>query len=66
MNRDYYAHWLIGLLCAVVWFWGDRAGLPPAAISLAGSIVPGLLGHAVAWTPSPQPGPPANPPAPPP
>jgi hypothetical protein len=49
MSPDYYAHWIIGLLCTVVWFWGARAGLPPEAISLCATVVPGLIGHAVAY-----------------
>lgn len=52
MSKDYLTHWVIGLICTTVWFWGDRAGIPPAAVSLAGTIVPGLLGHAIAYTPS--------------
>ncbi len=50
MTREYATHWALGLLCALIWFWGDRAGIPSAAVALAGSIVPGLLGHALAYT----------------
>ena len=53
MNRDYLGHWVIGILCAIIWFWGDKAGIPPAAVTLAATIVPALLGHALAFTPAP-------------
>lgn len=51
MSKDYVTHWVLGVLCSVIWFWGDRAGLPAAAVQLAATIVPVLLGHAVAFTP---------------
>jgi hypothetical protein len=51
MNKDYLVHWVLGVLCAAVWFWGDKLGVPPAAVTLASTIVPTLLGHAVAYTP---------------
>lgn len=47
MSRDYVAHWVIGIICALVWFWGAQVGIPASAISLAAWIVPGLLAHAV-------------------
>ncbi len=43
-------HWIIGILCTIIWFWGDRVGVPSTAVQLAASIVPGLLGHALATT----------------
>ena len=48
MNKEYLTHWIIGLVATVVWFWGDRAGIPPAAISLAATIVPTTVVHAMA------------------
>lgn len=39
--------WAIGLLCTLVWFWGDKAGIPPSAINLAAWVVPGLLAYAL-------------------
>lgn len=62
MSRDYLAHWVIGIISALVWFWGDRAGIPAAAVSLAATIVPALLGHAIAYTPA-SPADPVSPPA---
>lgn len=50
MNRDYLAHWVIGIICTLVWFWGDLVNIPAAAITLAASIVPGLLGHALGYS----------------
>ena len=55
MSKDYLVHWVIGLLCAVIWFWGDKAGIPKEAVSLASTVVPALLGHAVAFTPDASP-----------
>ncbi len=52
MNKAYIGHWVIGVLCAVIWFWGDKLGIPTAAITLCSSIVPGLLGHALAYSPA--------------
>lgn len=52
MNKDYATHWVIGLLATVVWFWGDKAGVPPTAITLAASLVPAAIAHALAYTPS--------------
>lgn len=49
MSSDYLTHWLLGFLCSVIWFWGDKLGIPAAAVQLAGSVVPALLGHAVAY-----------------
>ena len=51
MNKDYLTHWVIGVSCAAAWFWGDKVGIPPAATSLAASIVPAVLAHALAYTP---------------
>ena len=47
MNQEYITHWIIGIICALVWFWGAQVGIPASAISLAAWIVPGLLAHAV-------------------
>jgi hypothetical protein len=47
MNKDYITHWIVGIICALVWFWGAQVGIPASAISLAAWIVPGLLAHAV-------------------
>ena len=47
MSKDYYVHWLLGFLLAIIWFWGDKIGIPPAAIQLASVTVPVLLGHAL-------------------
>lgn len=52
MSKGYVGHWVIGVLCAVIWFWGDKMGIPDAAITLCSSIVPGLLGHALAYSPA--------------
>ena len=51
MNKQYIGHWVIGALCVVIWFWGDYLKIPAAAVQLSASIVPGLLGHALAYTP---------------
>ena len=50
MSKDYIAHWIIGIICTLVWFWGDLVNIPAAAITLAASIVPGLLGHALGYS----------------
>ena len=47
MTRDYVGHWIIGITCALVWFWGAKVDIPPSAINLAAWIVPGLLAHAI-------------------
>lgn len=47
MSKDYLTHWILGVICTLVWFWGDRAGIPPAAVTLASVTVPGLLAHAL-------------------
>ena len=47
MSRDYVTHWIIGILCALIWFWGDRVGIPPGAIALAASVVPAALADAM-------------------
>jgi len=47
MSRDYITHWIIGVLCALIWFWGDRVGIPPGAIALAASVVPAALADAM-------------------
>jgi hypothetical protein len=51
MNKDYLVHWLLGVLCSAIWFWGDRMGIPSAAVTLASSVVPGILAHALAYVP---------------
>jgi len=53
MNRDYYTHWLIGMAATVVWLWGDKLGITPDAIMYAKSVVPLVVGHALAYTPTP-------------
>ena len=50
MTRDYIGHWIIGITCALVWFWGAKVDIPPSAINLAAWIVPGLLAHAIGRT----------------
>ena len=47
--KDYISHWVLGVICTVVWFWGDKAGIPSQAQLLAASIVPGLLAHALGY-----------------
>jgi hypothetical protein len=47
MNKDYIVHWILGLLCACIWFWGDRLGIPAGGIALAASVVPGALADAM-------------------
>jgi hypothetical protein len=59
MNKDYTVHWLLGILCSIIWFWGDRAGIPVAAVTLAASVVPGILAHALAYVPDAAPEAPA-------
>ncbi len=49
-DRDYIAHWIIGIICTLIWFWGSLVGIPQAAVTLAASIVPGLLGHALGYS----------------
>ena len=51
MNKQYATHWFIGIICAIIWFWGDYLKIPAAAVQLCASIVPGLLGHALAYSP---------------
>ena len=51
MNKNYTTHWIIGTICFVIWAWGDYLKIPAAAVQLCASIVPGLLGHALAYTP---------------
>lgn len=47
MSKEYVTHWILGVTCAVIWFWGDRLSIPKDAQVLAASIVPGLLGSAL-------------------
>ena len=47
MNKEYITHWILGTVCALIWFWGDRAKIPKDAQLLAASVVPGLLGNAL-------------------
>ncbi len=64
MNRDYVVHWIIGLLATATWFWGEKAGIPAGGIQLAASIVPGILAHALNYSPNQQAAPaPASSPA---
>ena len=51
MNKQYITHWIIGTVCFVIWAWGSYLRIPPEAVQLAASIVPGLLGHALAYSP---------------
>jgi hypothetical protein len=51
MSRDYWVHWILGIVCGIVWAYGDKAGLPPAMVQLAASVVPGVLAHALNYTP---------------
>ena len=51
MINDYLVHWILGIVLTVVWFFGDKLGIPADAITLAKATVPGLLGHALAFTP---------------
>ena len=43
MNKDYAIHWLFGILCSIIWFWGEKVGIQQADITLAASVVPGIL-----------------------
>ena len=54
MNTTTITRWAIGVTATAIWFWGDRAGIPSAAIALSASIVPGLIGHALASGPVPN------------
>lgn len=51
--KDYATHWILGLICTLVWFWGDRVGIPKDAQTLAASVVPGLLAHALGKSSAP-------------
>ena len=51
MTKEYIGHWVLGVLCFIIWCWGPYLRIPPAAILLCASIVPGLLGHALAYKP---------------
>lgn len=51
MDRAYLVHWVVGVVAAVVWFWGDRMGIPAAAVTLASTLVPTIIGHALGYTP---------------
>lgn len=48
MNVDIVSRWAIGIIAGVIWCFGAKAGLPDAVISLAATIVPGLVGHTLA------------------
>ena len=51
MNKEYTTHYVIGAICVIVWWYGEYLKIPASAVQLAASIVPGLLGHALAYTP---------------
>ena len=51
MTKDYAVHWILGIVCASIWFWGKLVSIPPEAVQLAASVVPGILAHALAFTP---------------
>lgn len=38
---------IIGLLSAIVWMFGSKAGIPPEAVQFASATVIGAVGHAV-------------------
>lgn len=46
-KQEFWTHWVIGITAAAVWFWGDKAGIPPQAQALAAVIVPSLIAHAL-------------------
>jgi len=46
-KTEIYTHWIIGVLSAVVWFWGDKLGIPAPAQAFAASVVPALVMHAL-------------------
>ena len=52
--KEYITHWVIGIVCTAVYLFGAKFALPAEAIQLAGATIPGLMGHALAFTPEPE------------
>lgn len=44
---QYLSHWVIGIVAVLVWFWGEKVGIPPDAMPMAKMVVTGLMGHAL-------------------
>lgn len=51
MDKTYWTHWVLGLAGAVIWFWGDKLGIPADAVKYAAVVVPAIVGHALAYSP---------------
>ncbi len=54
MDYKYLSHWIIGVIAALVWFWGEKVSIPPQAITLASVIVPSLMAHALGTQQAPS------------
>jgi len=50
--RDYVTHWIIGLTALIAWFFGDKLGIPPDAVSYAKEVLGVVIGHAIAYAPA--------------
>ena len=46
-TRSFVTLWIIGVCSVIVWFWGDRLGIPTSALGLAQTLAVGLIGYAV-------------------
>lgn len=44
---DYLAHWVIGILAAIVWAFGKNWGLEASFVSFAAWTLPIVVGHAL-------------------
>lgn len=47
MSMDYLTHYITAILCLCVAFWGDKLGIPATDVSIAATLVPGIIGHAL-------------------
>ena len=46
-SRSFITLWIIGVGSVIVWFWGDRIGIPKDAQILASQLGGGLIGYAI-------------------
>jgi len=46
--KEFYTHWIIGIICAIVWCFGDRLNIPTEAIAFAQGNLGIIIGHAIA------------------
>ena len=52
MDKNYINHWIIGVVCLIVYLFGDKLGVPAMAVQYAGTVIPALVGHALAYQPA--------------